>query len=85
MKLGAVSETTASGLIIPESARDTGGLKVATVVAVGDEKIVGGNPTGMRICPDDKVLVDPLGATKVKLLGDDLLILRIEDIVGRLY
>ena len=82
VKQDTLSDKSAGGILIPPSALDTGGAKVAKVVEVGEEKYVNGHLTGTYPNVSDKVLIDPLGATKVKIGGEELLLVRVEDVLG---
>lgn len=82
IELDQDSGKTAGGLIIPSSVVSEGS-KVGTVKAAGPTRLVDGKPTALLICPGDRVVVDPLGATKIKVDGRDMLLLRCEDVLGR--
>ena len=74
-------EKTKSGIFIPDSAKDK--PQEATVKAVGPGKL---NDDGKRVAPDvkigDVVLYSKYGGTEFKLDGEELLILREEDILA---
>lgn len=73
--------TTASGIIIPDSAKEK--PAEGKVVAVGPGKA---NDKGERIALQvqvgDRVLFSKYGGTDVKLDGEDYLIMREDDILG---
>jgi chaperonin GroES len=75
-------EKTASGILIPETAREKS-LK-GEVIAVGPGALT---KKGERRPPDikvgDKVLFERYAGSKVELGGEELLILREEEILGR--
>ncbi len=75
-------EKTASGILIPEIAREKS-LK-GEVIAVGPGAL---NKNGERRAPDikvgDKVLFERYAGSKVELGGEEYLILREEEILGR--
>ncbi len=74
-------ETTAGGIIIPDSAKEK--PAEGEIVAVGPGKM---NDAGERVAMDvkagDRVLFSKYGGTDVKLDGDDYLIMREDDILG---
>lgn len=76
------SGKSSGGIIIPASA-DVSGVKQGRVVAVGPTRLVDGLPTALVLEVGDRVLLDPLGATKLKVDGVEQLLLRCEDVVGR--
>jgi chaperonin GroES len=76
------SETkTAGGLFIPDTAKEK--PQEGEVVAVGKGKLL---ENGSRVEPDvaegDRVLFGKYAGTEVKLDGEDLLIMREEEILG---
>lgn len=82
VKLDQESGKSAGGILIPASA-EVSGVKQGTVMAVGPTRLVEGNPTGLVLKVGDKVLLDPFGGTKIKINGDEQVLLRVEDVVGR--
>ena len=72
---------TASGIIIPDSAKEK--PAEGEIVAVGPGKL---NDHGERVAMDvtvgDRVLFSKYGGTDVKLDGEDFLIMREDDILG---
>ena len=75
-------ETTASGIVLPDTAKEK--PQRGEVVAVGDGKIGDDNE---RIPPDvsegDTVLYSKYGGTEVNVDGDDLLVLRESDVLAK--
>lgn len=73
--------TTASGIIIPDNAKEK--PMEGEVIAVGNGKVLN---NGEIAKPDlkagDKVLFSKYAGSEVKLEGDDHLILREDDILG---
>ncbi len=72
---------TASGIVIP----DTAGEKPdqGEVIAVGNGKILeDGSVRPMSVKPGDKVLFGKYAGQTVKVDGEELLVLREEDILG---
>jgi len=74
-------ETTAGGIIIPDSAKEN--PAEGEIVAVGPGKM---NDAGERAAMDvkvgDRVLFSKYGGTDIKYDGDDFLIMREDDILG---
>ena len=73
--------TTASGIVIPDSAAekpDTG-----EVVAVGTGKVLDdGKHKALDVKPGDKVIFGKYSGQTVKVDGEELLVMREEDIMG---
>jgi len=73
--------TTASGIVIPDSATekpDTG-----EVVAIGTGKVLDdGSSKALDVKPGDKVIFGKYSGQTVKVDGDELLVMREEDIMG---
>jgi chaperonin GroES len=74
--------TTASGIVIPDSASgekpDQG-----TVQAVGNGKLLDdGSTRALDVKVGDKVLFGKYAGQEVKVNGEDLLVMREEDIMG---
>jgi chaperonin GroES len=76
--------TTASGLIIPEAAKEK--PNIATVVAVGpgkcDDK---GNTRPMQVKVGDTVMLPKYSGTEVKIDGRNCVIVREDDILGVVF
>ena len=81
VKRNDASTTTESGIIIPDTAKEQ--PQEGTIFAVGEGKK---KEDGTRITPDikkgDKVLFGKYAGTEIKIDGEDLLIMREDDIVG---
>ena len=74
-------ETTAGGIIIPDSAKEK--PQEAEVITVGTGgKDDNGNDITFNVKVGDKVLISKYGGTDVKLDGIDYLILMESDILG---
>ena len=73
--------TTASGIVIPDSAAekpDTG-----EVVAIGTGKVLDdGSSKALDVKPGNKVIFGKYSGQTVKVDGDELLVMREEDIMG---
>ncbi len=73
--------TTASGIIIPDSAKEK--PAEGKVVAVGPGKANDkGERVALQVKAGDSVLFSKYGGTDVKLDGEDYLIMREDDILG---
>ncbi len=74
-------ETTKGGIIIPDTAKEK--PQQGKVIAVGKGKIL---DNGSRVEPDvkagDTVLFGKYAGTEVKIDGEELLIMREDDILG---
>jgi chaperonin GroES len=75
-------ETTASGLVLPDTAKEK--PQKGKVIAVGDGKL---DDEGKRIPLDvsegDEVLYSKYGGTEIKVNGEELLVLRESDVLAR--
>jgi chaperonin GroES len=76
-------ETTASGIVLPDTAKEK--PQKGKVVAAGDGAI---NEDGSRrpldVAAGDEVLYSKYGGTEVTVEGDDLLVLRESDVLAKL-
>lgn len=73
--------TTAGGIVIPDSATEK--PVQGKVVAVGNGKILdSGEVRALDVKAGDKVLFGKYAGNEVKIDGEDLLVLREEDIMG---
>ena len=74
-------EKTASGIIIPDTAKEK--PQEGKVVAVGPGKrLDNGSIQEMWVKKGDKILFSKYGGTEVKVDGDDYIIMREDDILG---
>jgi chaperonin GroES len=71
-------EMTASGLVIPDTAKE----KPHEVLAVGPGRFEDGNRVPLDVKVGDKVIYSKYGGTEVKLAGDELLILSARDVLA---
>ena len=76
----AAEETTSSGIIIPDTAKEK--PQQGTVVAVGPGKVENGNKIEMTVKAGDKILYGKYAGTEVTVGGEEYLIMREADIVG---
>ncbi len=74
-------QTTASGLIIPDTAKEK--PQKGEIVAVGPgRKGDDGKPQPMDVKAGDNILFSKYAGTEIKVEGEELLIMREDDIVG---
>jgi chaperonin GroES len=74
-------ETTASGLVIPDTAKEK--PQEGEVLAVGPGRIDDhGNRVPLDVSVGDKVIYSKYGGTEVKYGGDDYLILSARDVLA---
>ncbi|GAA3884654.1 co-chaperone GroES [Leifsonia kafniensis] len=74
-------QTTASGLVIPDSAKEK--PQEGEVIAVGPGRVDdNGNRIPLDIAVGDKVIYSKYGGTEVKFDGDDLLVLSARDVLA---
>lgn len=73
-------EKTASGLFIPDTAKEK--PQRGTVLAVGPGKVENGNKIDMTVNAGDTVLYGKYSGTEITMDGDDVLIMRESDILG---
>jgi len=73
-------ETTAGGLIIPDTAKEK--PQRGTVVAVGPGKVENGTKVDMTVKAGDVILYGKYAGTEITLDSDDVLIMRESDILG---
>jgi chaperonin GroES len=77
-------ETTASGIVLPDTAKEK--PQKGKVVAVGDGKVNEdtGKRTPLDVAEGDEVLYSKYGGTEIKIEGEDLLVLRESDVLAKL-
>src|SRR5258705_13230378 len=75
-------ETTASGIVLPDTAKEK--PQKGKVLAVGDGKWDedGEKRIPLDVSEGDEVLYSKYGGTEVKVEGDDLLVLRESDVLA---
>jgi chaperonin GroES len=74
-------EKTASGIIIPDSAKEK--PFEGEVIAVGPGKVLdNGNTVTPTVKKGDMILFSKYAGTEVKIEGNDFLIMREDDILG---
>ena len=77
-------ETTASGIVLPDTAKEK--PQKGKVLAVGDGKINEdtGKRTPLDVAEGDEVLYSKYGGTEVTVEDDELLVLRESDVLAKL-
>lgn len=73
-------ETTKSGIVLPGSAKEK--PQMAEVIAVGPGGNVDGKEVTMHVTAGQKVIYSKYAGTEVKLDGEELIIVRQNDILG---
>ena len=75
-------KTTASGIVLPETAKEK--PQKGTVVAVGDGAIAeDGTRRPLDVSEGDEVLYSKYGGTDITVEGEDLLVLRESDVLAK--
>ena len=76
-------ETTASGIVLPDTAKEK--PSKGQVLAVGDGKLNEdtGKRTPLDVVEGDEVLYSKYGGTEIKVDGEDLLVLRESDVLAK--
>ena len=77
-------ETTASGIVLPDTAKEK--PQRGEVVAVGDGRYDedGEKRIPLDVQAGDKVLYSKYGGTEIKVEGEDLLVLRESDVLAKI-
>src|SRR5256886_7344680 len=73
-------ETTASGLVIPDTAKER--PQEGEVIAVGPGRFEDGQRIPMDVKVGDKVIYSKYGGTEVKIEGEEYLILSAPDVLA---
>jgi chaperonin GroES len=73
-------EVTASGIYLPETAKEK--PQRGTVVAVGEGRWIDGERVALEVSAGDEVIYSKYGGTEVSEDGEDLLILSEHDILA---
>jgi len=73
--------TSAGGIIIPDSAKEKPAQ--GEIIAVGDGKITeDGKVLPLNVKAGDRILFSKYAGTEVKIEGEELLIMREDDVLG---
>jgi chaperonin GroES len=73
-------ETTVSGIVIPDTAKEK--PQEGSVVAVGPGRFEDGNRVPLDVAVGDTVIYSKYGGTEVKVEGDEYLILSARDVLA---
>jgi chaperonin GroES len=83
IKVIEAEEKTASGILLPDKAREK--PQEGEVVAAGNGRILeNGTRVEMDVAVGDRILFSKYAGTEIKLDGNEYLIMRQEDILGKL-
>ena len=74
-------ETTASGIVLPDTAKEK--PQKGKVIAVGDGPIEDGKRRPLDVSAGDEVLYSKYGGTEVTVEDDELLVLRESDVLAK--
>ncbi len=80
VKASEGEETTASGLVIPDTAKER--PQEGEVIAVGPGRFEDGQRIPMDVKVGDKVIYSKYGGTEVKIEGEEYLILSARDVLA---
>jgi len=80
IKMVEAEETTAGGIILAGSAKEK--PQIAEVLAVGPGGVVDGKEVVMQVKVGDKVITSKYSGTEVKIDGEELIIVRQNDILA---
>ena len=73
-------ETTKSGIVLASAAQEK--PQVAEIIAVGPGGVIDGNEIKMEVTVGQKVIIRDYAGTTVKLDGEEVIIVRQEDILA---
>ena len=82
VKPGESEETTASGLVIPDTAKETPQQGEVIAVGPGKRSEQTGEVIPVGVSVGDTVLYSKYGGTEIKVDGEDLLVLRESDVLA---
>jgi chaperonin GroES len=80
IKMAEMEETTKSGIILAGAAKEK--PQFAVVLAVGPGGLVDGKEVKMDIKVGDKVITNKFAGTEVKVDGEELIIVRQNDVLA---
>ncbi|MFN8122460.1 MAG: co-chaperone GroES [Thermoleophilia bacterium] len=81
VKAVELEEVTASGLVLPDTAKEK--PQRGKVLAVGEGRYIDGARVPLDLVEGDEVIYSKYGGTEVKVEGEDLLILSEHDILAK--
>ena len=82
VKPGESEETTASGLVIPDSAQEKPQQGEVLAVGPGKRSEQTGDVIPVDVKKGDKILFGKWSGTEIKIDGQDLLIMKESDVLG---
>jgi chaperonin GroES len=82
VKPGDEEETTVSGIVIPDTAKEK--PQEGTVVAVGPGRFEDGTRVPLDVSVGDKVIYSKYGGTEVKVEGEEYLVLSARDVLAKI-
>jgi chaperonin GroES len=80
VKPGEGEETTVSGIVIPDTAKEK--PQEGEVVAAGPGRFEDGDRVPLDVSVGDKVIYSKYGGTEVKVAGEEYLILSARDVLA---
>ena len=80
VKMLEAEETTKSGIILTASAKEK--PQVAEIIAVGPGGMVDGKEVQMTLTPGQKVIMSKYAGTEVKIDGEELIIIKQQDVLA---
>lgn len=81
VKMVNTEETTKSGIVLPDSAKEK--PQIAEIVAVGPGGIIEGKEIKMEVSVGEKVLLSKYSGTEIKLHSEEYTIVRQSDILAK--
>lgn len=80
VKMCEAEETTKSGIILTNASKEK--PQIAEVLEIGPGGMVDGTEVSMTVSKGDKVLISEYAGTKVKIDGEELILVRQGDILA---
>ena len=80
VKMEEAEETTKSGIVLAAASKEK--PQVAEVLAVGPGGVVDGKEVVMQVKVGDKVITSKYSGTEVKIDGEELIVVRQNDILA---
>ena len=80
LKQLVAEETTASGIVLPDSSKEK--TQQAEVIAVGSGRIVDGKEVPIQVKPGDRVIYGKYTGTEIKYEGEKYLVINADDIIA---
>ena len=81
VKAVELEEVTASGLVLPDTAKEK--PQRGKVLAVGEGRYIDGARVPLDLVEGDEVIYSKYGGTEVKVDGEDVIILRESDVLAK--